>query len=142
MRSINIELLLGHNIGISGSYYKPEQQEILEDYINKAVNDLTIDDSYRLKHENDNLKGENKYKDYLIQQKLEEKDKQIEILNEQVKNIDITIGQRFSELFSKYGLVDYNNLKNNNEIKFVVINGFIINPLTPEFVNGNALINK
>ena len=46
-----------------------------------------------------------------------EQEKKIESLTEQVKNIDVIIGQRFSELFSKYGLVDYNNLKNNNEIK-------------------------
>ena len=32
MRSINIEMLMGHNIGISSSYYKPKQQQILEDY--------------------------------------------------------------------------------------------------------------
>jgi hypothetical protein len=46
-----------------------------------------------------------------------EQEKKIESLTEQVKNIDVLIGQRFSEFFSKYGLVDYNNLKNNNEIK-------------------------
>ena len=50
-------------------------------------------------------------------EKDKEKDKQIESLTEQVKNIDVIIGQRFSELFSKYGLVDYNNNNNNNNLK-------------------------
>lgn len=36
MKSINIELLLGHNIGVSGSYYKPTEKEVLQDYL-KAV---------------------------------------------------------------------------------------------------------
>ena len=34
MKSINIELLLGHNIGVSGSYYKPTEKEVLQDYLN------------------------------------------------------------------------------------------------------------
>ncbi len=42
MRPANIELLMGHNIGVSKSYYKPTEKELLEDYL-KAVNLLTLD---------------------------------------------------------------------------------------------------
>ena len=46
-------------------------------------------------------------------EKDKEKDKQIERLTEQVNHIDEILGQKFTELFSKYGLVDYyNKLKN------------------------------
>ena len=41
MKSINIELLMGHNIGVSGHYYKPTEQEVFHDYL-KAVDALTI----------------------------------------------------------------------------------------------------
>lgn len=41
MRSINIEILMGHSIGISDSYYKITETELLEDYL-KAINLLTI----------------------------------------------------------------------------------------------------
>jgi site-specific recombinase XerD len=47
MKSINIELLMGHNIGVSGHYYRPTEQEVLEDYL-KAVDMLTIDPTQRL----------------------------------------------------------------------------------------------
>src|SRR5215203_5806086 len=41
MRPLNVEITLGHNIGLSGSYYKPTEKEVLEDYL-KAVDLLTI----------------------------------------------------------------------------------------------------
>jgi hypothetical protein len=41
MRSINIELLMGHSIGISDSYYRIPEKELLEDYL-KSVDFLTI----------------------------------------------------------------------------------------------------
>ena len=41
MRSINIENCMGHSIGISNSYYRVTEDELLEDYL-KAVPFLTI----------------------------------------------------------------------------------------------------
>jgi integrase len=41
MKSINIETLMGHSIGISDSYYRVTEQELLDDYL-KAVDHLTI----------------------------------------------------------------------------------------------------
>ena len=61
MKSINIELLMGHNIGVSGHYYKPTEQEVLQDYV-KAIDALTIDPTQRLKQENAELR-----KDYLAE---------------------------------------------------------------------------
>jgi hypothetical protein len=48
MKSINIEKLMGHSIGISDSYYRATESELLEDYL-KAVNNLTINEENRLK---------------------------------------------------------------------------------------------
>jgi integrase len=60
MKSINVEILMGHDIGVSGHYYRPTESEVLEDYL-KAVDALTIDPSQRLVRENqelrDDLKG-------------------------------------------------------------------------------------
>ena len=36
MKPINVELTMGHDIGISASYYKPIEREVLGDYL-KAV---------------------------------------------------------------------------------------------------------
>ena len=33
MKPINIEKLMGHSIGISGSYYRATENELLEDYV-------------------------------------------------------------------------------------------------------------
>jgi hypothetical protein len=41
MRPINVEITMGHDIGISASYYKPTEKEVLDDYL-KAVDLLTI----------------------------------------------------------------------------------------------------
>ena len=44
MRSINIEILMGHSIGISDSYYGITESELLNDYL-RAANFLTINES-------------------------------------------------------------------------------------------------
>lgn len=41
MRPINVELLMDHKIGISDSYYRPTEQDLLEDYL-KAVDYLSV----------------------------------------------------------------------------------------------------
>ena len=41
MRPINVEITMGHDIGVSASYYKPNEREVMEDYL-KAVDSFTI----------------------------------------------------------------------------------------------------
>jgi hypothetical protein len=41
MKPINVEITMSHNIGVSASYYKPTEREVIEDYL-KAVDSLTI----------------------------------------------------------------------------------------------------
>ena len=43
MKPINIEKLMNHSTGISDSYYRATEQELLEDYL-KAIDMLSIDD--------------------------------------------------------------------------------------------------
>jgi hypothetical protein len=42
--TIDGEVLMGHSTGISDSYYRATENELLEDYL-KAVDFLTIDDT-------------------------------------------------------------------------------------------------
>jgi integrase len=42
------EMLLGHKIGLASAYYRPSEQEMLDEYM-KAVNNLTINEENRLK---------------------------------------------------------------------------------------------
>lgn len=62
MKSINVKMLLGHDIGVSGHYYRPPDSELLEDYMIHAADALTIDPRQKLQQENQQLK-----KDYLAE---------------------------------------------------------------------------
>ena len=50
MKSINIEILMGHSLGISDSYYRIPEMELLEDYL-KAVDHLTINENNILRRQ-------------------------------------------------------------------------------------------
>ncbi len=50
MKSINIESLMNHSIGVSNSYYRPQEKELLDDYL-KAIEYLTLENSFKLKLE-------------------------------------------------------------------------------------------
>lgn len=41
MKPINVETLMGHSTGISDSYYRPNENELLNDYL-KAIPELII----------------------------------------------------------------------------------------------------
>ena len=94
MKSINVEILMGHTIGVSDSYYKPSEKEILEDYM-KAIDVLTI-------HKNNNtilekqvkeLKERNEDNEYIIKSKLQERDEAITTLSDQVLKLMEEINQ-------------------------------------------------
>ena len=71
---------MGHDIGISASYYKPTENEVLEDYL-KAAPLLTINaDNVVLQQKVEELTEKSKDNEYIIKGRLSEKDKQIEEL--------------------------------------------------------------
>ena len=41
MKSLHVEILMGHDVGLAENYYRPSEEELLDDYL-KAVPDLTI----------------------------------------------------------------------------------------------------
>jgi hypothetical protein len=80
MKSINVEITMGHNIGITASYYKPNEIEILDDYL-KAVDLLNFSQNDKiLEKKVKELEDQNKNIDYIIKgKKLQEKDEQIQL---------------------------------------------------------------
>lgn len=89
MKSINVEILMGHTIGVSDSYYKPSERDILEDYL-KAINVLTINkntNSPILEKEIKELQEKNENNEYLIKSKLQERDDAITALSDQVMQL-------------------------------------------------------
>jgi len=55
MKPINIEILMGHSVGISDSYYRLTENELLQDYL-KAVDVLTISEEKQLRHQVEELR--------------------------------------------------------------------------------------
>jgi integrase len=77
MKPINVEITMGHDIGLSGSYYKPKEREVLEDYL-KATDLLTINaDKIVLQKQVTELKEKTRDNEYIIKAKLQEKDNDI-----------------------------------------------------------------
>lgn len=58
MKPINTEILMGHSTGISDSYYRATETELLEDYL-KAVDFLTISSENKLMQENQKINRQN-----------------------------------------------------------------------------------
>jgi hypothetical protein len=91
---------MGHDIGISESYYKPTEREVLEDYL-KAVPLLTINsDKIGLQKQVLELKEKSKDSEYIIKAKLQEKDDQIRNMENQFTTMQSQVQMLISTLGS------------------------------------------
>jgi hypothetical protein len=88
MKPINIEKLLSHSTGISDSYYRATEQELLDDYLSKALDSVTIDERNKLKKRIDKLEAKNEDEKYIIKAKLQERDEQINQLIEKQEKFE------------------------------------------------------
>lgn len=86
MRSINIEILMGHSIGISDSYYRISESELLDDYL-KAIDFLSIDKEKQLQTQLTEMGERNSEENYLAKGKLQEKDDVLVALSDQVMKL-------------------------------------------------------
>ena len=87
MKPINVEITMGHDIGISSSYYKPTEREVLDDYI-KAIPLLTINgNSPILQKQVEELAERTNNNDHLLRTKLQEKDEALITLSDQVMKL-------------------------------------------------------
>jgi integrase len=94
MKPINIETLMGHSTGISDSYYRPTEHDLLEDYL-KVVDVLTIsgENHHHLEQEIARLKAQSDQADLYKQRyaemrlSLDEKDETIKGIKEQIHRI-------------------------------------------------------
>jgi hypothetical protein len=87
MRSINIEMLMSHSIGVSNSYYKPTEDELLNDYL-RAIPFLTISDERRLQEQVNELSEKTKDNDHVVKARLQEKEEQIEALTKKQEQFE------------------------------------------------------
>jgi len=91
MKPINTEKLMNHSVGISDSYYRATEQELLQDYLH-AIEYLSINgNETKLTKEIEELKEKSRETDYIIKGKLEEKDEQIQALEKKQEKLDALI---------------------------------------------------
>jgi len=121
MRPANVEMLMGHDFGISESYWRPTESSVLEDYI-KAVDLLTIEgDEKRLRKKIEDLKQKSKENNYIIEGKLAEKDIEIKDIRSQLE----TMQKRFNSVFE--GLEKSKDQRQiNNAAKLLYDSGIIV----------------
>ena len=82
MKPINIEKLMGHSVGISDSYYRATEKELLEDYL-KAVPILTIGSEYKLQKQMEKIAEEANDNAANIKSHIYEKEQTITMLTEE-----------------------------------------------------------
>src|SRR5215203_4651202 len=87
MRPLNISYLMSHDTGITQHYFKPKQEELLEDYL-KVIDLLTINNKQKiLEKQIIELREKSHDNEYIIKSKLKEKDEQLHELkkNDKIK---------------------------------------------------------
>jgi hypothetical protein len=65
-----VEILLSHSTGISDSYFRPTETELLKEFL-EAADYLTINEENRLRKKIDDLSEKSKANEYIIQGKLQ-----------------------------------------------------------------------
>ncbi len=109
-----------YHIGHSGStYWRKKEKEKIEIF-SKISPYLTFLDIEQMERKGADMETKIEELQEVNQHLLNEqvkRDKQIEELNTQVRDINEIIGQRFSELFQQYGLVDYKLVNKNKKMQ-------------------------
>ena len=82
MKPANVEITMGHDIGISESYYRPQEREVLADYL-RAVDMLSINDNaMKLQKKVSEMEQKAKEDSYLILEKLYDREREINLLRQ------------------------------------------------------------
>jgi integrase len=104
VKPIVTELLMGHSVGISDSYYRPTEKDLLEEY-QKAIDALTISNVNRLKTQVEVLSATSKETEEMVKTKMAEKDRELQLLRQrdELNNDAVAaLSERLMELEAKF----------------------------------------
>jgi hypothetical protein len=76
MKSINVETLMGHSIGIQDSYHRATSDELLQDYLN-ATGFLTINERHMLQKQVHDLTEKAQHTDVVIESRHQQKETEL-----------------------------------------------------------------
>jgi integrase len=99
------EMILGHRTGLDDNYFRPQPEEVLDEYL-KAVNLLTINDENRLRTQVEELSAKTKDDDFIIKTRLEGKDKEVQRLKDEMTLMQQTQKEVLDLLKNPAKLVD------------------------------------
>jgi hypothetical protein len=113
IKSEDVEILMGHGSssrGLKANYYRPREEYLLQQYL-KVVDLVTVNEEQKLSIQVKDLFYKDRSNELIIKGKLQEKEQQIEKLNEKyeesIKSIKEEMEQKFQEFISK---IDITNL--------------------------------
>lgn len=81
MKSLHVEMLMGHNVGLAENYYRPNEKELLEDFV-KAIPDLTIAETVQNASLNEDLESLKRRIEKLEEDRRKDKAILVELLRE------------------------------------------------------------
>ena len=87
------EMLVGHSTGLDSVYYKPQDEEILQEYL-KAVDALTINNEHRLQKQLNHFMQKSEGVDEIQQQLSAKYERDMQLFKEDMEN-------KFQQLMSK-----------------------------------------
>lgn len=90
MKPINIENLMGHSTGSSDPYYRPTENDLLQDYL-KCMDALSVNDEKTLQTKVEDLANKSKDNEYLINTRLSEKNKEIQDMKTRYEEMNSTL---------------------------------------------------
>ena len=108
VHAIKIEALMGHKKGIQSSYFRPTDDELLEEYV-KAIELLTINEENRLKIEVKELTAKTESNEYIIEHRLEQKELEVKSLEEKYERDMKVIREEMNQQFSQIMLMIQQN---------------------------------
>ena len=127
MLPLHVEMLLGHDTGLSMSYYRPSSKTLSEDYL-KAVDLLTINaDRTILQKRVEELTERSKEENYIIKGKLSEREEEIRSMKEGLSSMRSEMNDVLEVLKiakSKNGMIgkDRTMLDENRRVTFGYVN--------------------
>jgi integrase len=93
MKPIHIEYLMGHSLGITGHYFRPQEEEVFSDYL-KAVDGLSIDKDQKtatlLQKQVTDIAVRNEEANQIIKTELAKKEKEAEEMKKQIAELTKT----------------------------------------------------
>ncbi len=107
IKSEDVEILMGHGFsrrGLKANYYRPKEEYLLQQYL-KVVDLVTVNEEQKLSIQVKELLDKDRSNEFIIKEKLQEKEQQIEKLNEKyeesIKSLKEEMELKFRQILSK-----------------------------------------